>query len=176
MVLDLDGEALLAGDEARTLGDRPALEDAVELEAEIVVEAGGVVLLHDEGGAGGGGGACPRLRGLREVALGAIAASFAMARADPVGSMPVHRTSCDEQRPIRTGVAPATSREARAWTAASALSRREEGGRDELAGVVLARRLEDLLGRAALDHLPSFITMIPSAMARTTARSWLMKR
>src|SRR5262249_26031485 len=49
VVLDVDGEALLAGVEARPLGHRPALQDPVELEAEVVVEAAGVVLLDDEG-------------------------------------------------------------------------------------------------------------------------------
>src|SRR5258708_11351012 len=38
MVLDMDGEALLAGIEARPPRNRPALEDAVELETEIVMQ------------------------------------------------------------------------------------------------------------------------------------------
>ena len=54
VVLDMDGKPLLAGDEARTLGDRPALEHAVELEAEIVMEAARGVLLDDEAVAGAG--------------------------------------------------------------------------------------------------------------------------
>src|SRR5262249_8851777 len=48
MVLDLYGEALLRGVEARALGDRPREQDAVELEAEVVVQARGGVLLDDE--------------------------------------------------------------------------------------------------------------------------------
>src|SRR6185437_3166703 len=39
MVLDMDGEALGVGIEARAFRHRPALEHAVELEAEIVVHA-----------------------------------------------------------------------------------------------------------------------------------------
>src|SRR5688572_19308293 len=38
VVLDLDGEALVGGVEARTLGHGPALEHAVELEAKVVVQ------------------------------------------------------------------------------------------------------------------------------------------
>ena len=72
MILDMDREALLAFDEARPLRHRPAFEDAVELKAEIVVQAGGVVLLDDEGRPPMPGGLACRLGGFREVALGAI--------------------------------------------------------------------------------------------------------
>ena len=48
MVLDLDGEPLLAGVEARSLRHRPALQDAVELETEIEVQPARLVLLDDE--------------------------------------------------------------------------------------------------------------------------------
>src|SRR5260221_8782125 len=48
MVLDMDGKALLAGIEARALGNRPALEDAVELEAEIVMQPRRRMLLDDK--------------------------------------------------------------------------------------------------------------------------------
>ena len=44
----MDGEAFFARDQARALGDGPALEDTVELEAEIVMQPGGIVLLHAE--------------------------------------------------------------------------------------------------------------------------------
>ena len=47
MVLDLHGQPLLAGHQARTLGDRPALHHAVELEPEIVVQPPRGVLLDD---------------------------------------------------------------------------------------------------------------------------------
>src|SRR5215471_21620125 len=49
MILYLHGQALVSGVEARPLGYRPALERAVELEAEIVVELAGCVLLNHEG-------------------------------------------------------------------------------------------------------------------------------
>jgi hypothetical protein len=48
MVLDMDGEPLLARHQARALGDGPALEHFVELEAEIVVQPARRVLLDDE--------------------------------------------------------------------------------------------------------------------------------
>src|SRR5262249_25142620 len=48
VVLDVDGEPLLRRIEARPLRHRPALEDAVELESEVVVEPARGVLLHAE--------------------------------------------------------------------------------------------------------------------------------
>src|SRR3546814_3074296 len=39
VVLDADGEALLAGHQARPLGDRPALQHAVHLQAQVVVRS-----------------------------------------------------------------------------------------------------------------------------------------
>ena len=48
MVLDRDRKPLLAGDQARAARHRPALQDAVQFEPKIVVEAPRVVLLHDE--------------------------------------------------------------------------------------------------------------------------------
>src|SRR5215471_710742 len=49
MILHLHGEALVGRVEARALGHRPALERAVELEPEIVMEMAGCVLLDHEG-------------------------------------------------------------------------------------------------------------------------------
>ena len=48
MVLDMDGEVLLARLERDALRHRPRGENAVPLEAEVVVEPPGVVPLHDE--------------------------------------------------------------------------------------------------------------------------------
>src|SRR5690606_27826212 len=48
VVLGLRCEPPLAGHEARSLRHRPALEHAVELEPEVVVQAARGVLLHDE--------------------------------------------------------------------------------------------------------------------------------
>ena len=48
VVLDVDGEALGARVERRALGHGPRHEDAVHLEAEVVVQAGGPVALHHE--------------------------------------------------------------------------------------------------------------------------------
>src|SRR5690606_33240314 len=76
MVLDADGEALVGGVGGGPLGHGPALEYAIEFQAEIVVETGGVVFLHDEAAAAG-----LRLRrlargfgGLGEITLAAIVA------------------------------------------------------------------------------------------------------
>jgi hypothetical protein len=48
MILDVHREAFVPRVEARPLRDRPALEDAFELESKIVVEPRSRVLLHDE--------------------------------------------------------------------------------------------------------------------------------
>ena len=48
VVLDMNGEPLLAGIEAGTLRHRPALQDAIEFEAEIVMQAARGVLLYDK--------------------------------------------------------------------------------------------------------------------------------
>ena len=47
VVLDMDGEALFAGVEARPPGHRPALHDAVEFQAQIVVQPSRVMFLDD---------------------------------------------------------------------------------------------------------------------------------
>ena len=52
MVLDLDRKALLARDEARAFRHGPALQDPVQLEAEIIVKPAGGMLLDDIGIAG----------------------------------------------------------------------------------------------------------------------------
>ena len=49
--LDADGEAFVGGVGGGALGDGPAFQHAIELEPEIVVEAGCVVLLHHEAAA-----------------------------------------------------------------------------------------------------------------------------
>src|SRR5262249_44524390 len=51
VILDLHGETLVRRIEARAFGHRPALERAVELEPEVVVEMARRVLLHHEGAA-----------------------------------------------------------------------------------------------------------------------------
>src|SRR3954468_1352824 len=48
MVFGVDGKPLLAGHEARTAGDRPALQHAVELKPQVVMEPRRVMLLHAE--------------------------------------------------------------------------------------------------------------------------------
>src|SRR5690606_7896426 len=65
---------LLAGIERGALGNGPARQHAVDLEAEIVVQAGGVVLLDDElqVAAAPGRDLAGRLGGLSEIALGVV--------------------------------------------------------------------------------------------------------
>src|ERR1700746_2061200 len=60
MIFHFHREALLAGHEARSLGDGPALEHAVEFEAEVVMQAARRVLLDHEGVAARLGGAARR--------------------------------------------------------------------------------------------------------------------
>ena len=48
MILDVHGQVLRSRLERHALGDRPAEEDAVTLEPEVVVEPAGVVALDDE--------------------------------------------------------------------------------------------------------------------------------
>ena len=81
MVLDLDRQALDRRIERRPLGDRPRLEGAVELETEIVVQPRGVVALHHEAQrlAGRDRGFAGRLRGLVEIALGAVGCETVLA-------------------------------------------------------------------------------------------------
>ena len=71
MILDVHREAPLEGVEARPLGHGPALQRALELEPEIVVQPRRRVLLDDEGAPAAVAAAGPSL-GLgrpREVAL-----------------------------------------------------------------------------------------------------------
>jgi hypothetical protein len=73
MVLDMDGEALLVGDEARPFRHRPALEHAVQLQAEIVVHPPrGVLLDYVSVAALGRGLLSGGLRGLGEIPLGPV--------------------------------------------------------------------------------------------------------
>ena len=48
MILDVDGQALLADNEARSLRNGPALEHAIHLEPEVVMQAPRRVFLNDE--------------------------------------------------------------------------------------------------------------------------------
>ena len=54
MIFDLDRKPLVMGIERRPFGDSPGFENAIQLEPQIVVEAGGVVLLNDESATGRG--------------------------------------------------------------------------------------------------------------------------
>src|SRR5262249_11989346 len=72
MILDMHGQPLFAGNEAGPARDRPAFQDAVHLQAEIVMQPGGVVLLDDETGTARVGSASPGLRRDREVPLLAV--------------------------------------------------------------------------------------------------------
>ena len=47
VILDVDGEPLVVGIEARAARDGPALHDAVEFQPQVVVQPGRVMLLDD---------------------------------------------------------------------------------------------------------------------------------
>src|SRR5262245_43841726 len=74
MILDLDGQAPIAWIERRPLRDGPGLENAIDLQPQIVVKPGGSMLLDDEAGILSrlDPRLPARLRGFREVALGLI--------------------------------------------------------------------------------------------------------
>ena len=52
VIFDLHCQAFVGGIHRRTFGDRPGFQDAIEFEAQIVVEAGGGVFLDDEDAGG----------------------------------------------------------------------------------------------------------------------------
>ena len=75
MVLDMDRQPLFRGVGARTLRHRPALQDAVELEPEIVMQPARGVLLDDKGELPARGRAhrsARRLGGFLEIALSPV--------------------------------------------------------------------------------------------------------
>jgi hypothetical protein len=72
MILGVHGQTLFAWDQARPLGDRPALENAIELKPEIVVQARRVVLLDAEAEAAARGDLALRLGGFLEIPLGVV--------------------------------------------------------------------------------------------------------
>src|SRR5262245_32336513 len=74
MVLDMHREALVLWRQARAPGDGPALQDAVELEAQVVVQTARGVLVHDEQLPGLAAQFAARLRAAREVALAMVVA------------------------------------------------------------------------------------------------------
>ena len=82
MVLHLDRQALVGRIERRALRHRPGLEDAIVLQAEIVVQPGGRMLLDDEARVLGRPnlGLAARLGGFLEIALGLVGR--------PVSSLP----------------------------------------------------------------------------------------
>ena len=101
MILDVDGEPLVARHEARAARHRPAHHHAVELEPQVVVQPRRGVLLDDEAG-------CPcaarlpaaRLRGDAEVALlrGRSAARHESARVSSAGALQLRRVAAARLR------------------------------------------------------------------------------
>src|SRR5258707_15746518 len=69
VVLGLHRQPLLAGHQAGAAGDRPALQHAVELEPQVVVETARRMLLDDEPRALAASALRLRLGGAREIAL-----------------------------------------------------------------------------------------------------------
>ena len=110
MVLHLDRQATHAGLLGRPLGDGPALQHAVQLEPEVVVEVAGVVLLDDEARAPRLGNLTLRLRALLEVPLllillqphvlvasCAASAASSLANADRRGVLPAYQAAVRSQ-------------------------------------------------------------------------------
>lgn len=62
MILDMDGQAFLARHEAWPARYRPTFQDAIEFEAEIIMQPRGSMFLHDEAIAGSARSASARLR------------------------------------------------------------------------------------------------------------------
>jgi len=99
VILDMDGEPLLARDQARAAGDRPALHHAVELQPEVVVQPAGGMLLDDEPIALGPRRPPARLRGDVELALALV--DLQAQNHD----LSTHTLKCEcslEKRPART--------------------------------------------------------------------------
>src|SRR5207249_9509909 len=91
MVLDVDGQALLAVADRRALGHRPAREHAVDLEPQIVMEPPRRVLVDDEQVAVGRPAVAERLGRARRVALLPVPVEAAARHAAP-GTPPATRT------------------------------------------------------------------------------------
>jgi hypothetical protein len=97
VVLDLHGQPADRRVERRALGHGPAEQRAIELEAQVVVQAGGPMALHDESETPGRRGRrrTGRLRGAGEVTLGVV---VSQPRAASVGVC-WHVTSLVRRRP-----------------------------------------------------------------------------
>src|SRR5262249_31545807 len=72
VILDVDGEGTRAGLERHALGHGPGSEDAVPLEAEVVVEPAGIVALDDEDRRLSAPAPAERLRCLVRIALAPV--------------------------------------------------------------------------------------------------------
>src|SRR5580765_4426319 len=83
MVFDVHGEALLVGTHRRALGHGPALQHAVDLEPQIVVEPARRVLVDDEPVPAGRAGSAEGLRGRGWIALAPILLEVAASHAGP---------------------------------------------------------------------------------------------
>src|SRR5262249_23032805 len=83
VVFDVHGQALLVRAHRGPLGYGPALQHAVDLKAQVVVEPSRRVLVHDEAAAPGGAGPTERLRGRRGDALSPIFLEVAASHAGP---------------------------------------------------------------------------------------------
>src|SRR5436309_12761147 len=80
MILDVHRQALFVGAHGRSLRHRPALQHAVELQTQVVVEPARRVLVDDEPVARAGAGAAERFRRLRGIALAPVLVEAAAAR------------------------------------------------------------------------------------------------
>ena len=103
MIFDVDRKALVRWIEARALGDRPALERAVQLQAEIVVQPPCSVLLDQVGMARGSLGSIARgLRRFGEVTLGAVLGKLAGGHGTSGRSPAAMRGRCGSRASVQT--------------------------------------------------------------------------
>ena len=81
MILGAHRQALLAQRQTRSPRHRPAFQDAVEFQPQIVMQPSRRVLLHHEGAAGTRTGARGRFGRAGEIALARIGAEIILVRA-----------------------------------------------------------------------------------------------
>ena len=80
VVLGVDRQALLAGNEARSAGDGPAFQDAIEFEPQVVMEPARIMLLDAKAVAPGFAGLALRLGRGGKVPLGRVRTQTLRAR------------------------------------------------------------------------------------------------
>src|SRR5215204_5953900 len=131
MVFDMDRESTLPRIQRRPARDSPRHKDAIDLEAEVVVEPSGAVPLHDVSPGGGGRFATVRFRRIAPGLRCAFEPPFASVRLESHGTRPPSpgRAQRSPIRSIRTRIWSNVGRTAPMWpSAARATSSHVSGG------------------------------------------------